>query len=216
MQKAVIFDMDGTLVDNMQIHEKSFMKFLKKHDIHLSMKEYRAVNYGSIFEIIPRIFGNNLQHDEIKSLGEEKEEVYRKMYAPLIKEIEGLTNFLKELKQQEYLIGLATMGDLKNTEFTLNALGIMPLFDSLTTGEEVESGKPDPEIFLLAMHKMNVTPECSYIVEDSVTGIQAAVASGAQVIGITTSLNESEIRKLGVNRVIHNYEGVFTEAGLTV
>ncbi|MDJ1506211.1 HAD family phosphatase [Xanthocytophaga agilis] len=194
--KAFIFDMDGTLIHNMEYHQLAFFEFLKRHTISITEAEYEQKNKGTITEIIPRFFGDHLSHEQITELGEEKETLYREMYRPHLKPIEGLIEFLEEAKNKGIRIALATMGDQKNVQFTLAGLRIQHYFDAIVSGEEVKQGKPHPEVFQSAAAKLSVSPDHCLAFEDSVSGITAALAANMQVVGIATTHTPEELRAL--------------------
>lgn len=188
--------MDGTLIHNMEYHRLAFFEFLKRYTISITEAEYEHKNKGTITEIIPRFFGDHLSPEQINKLGEEKEALYREMYHPHLKPIEGLIEFLKEAKNKGIRIALATMGDQKNVEFTLAGLQIQHYFDAIVSGEEVKHGKPHPEVFKRAAAKLSVSPDYCLAFEDSVSGITAALAANMQVVGVATTHTPEELRAL--------------------
>ena len=204
--KAVIFDMDGTLVDNIPYHEKSWIAFLNQHQIQISPESFSAQNHGTIDEMITRFFGNDLTVERLRNLGQLKEHTYRDFYKSDLKEISGLTLFLRNLQTKNIKIGLATMGDIPNIDFILDGLNIRNYFDEITGGHEVSKGKPDPEIFLKSLEKLNVKPEESIVFEDSLGGIQSALDANLKAIGITTSHSKEQLLDFGCSKVIVTYE----------
>jgi beta-phosphoglucomutase family hydrolase len=206
LAQALIFDMDGTLISNMEYHRLSFFEFLKRHGISITEAEYEHKNKGTITEIIPRFFGEGLSAEEIFELGEEKEALYREMYAPHLQPIDGLTEFLEKAKKRNLRIALATMGDQKNIRFTLDGLRIVHYFDATVGGEEVTYGKPHPEVFLLAAAKLSVSPDACIAFEDSVAGITSALAAQMQVVGVASTHTPEELGALfQLPTIIRNY-----------
>ena len=128
MVKGVVFDMDGTLVDNMDFHRQAWFKFLAAYDIHITDEEYHEKNVGIITEIVPRFFPGQLSTEEIIRLGKEKEVVYRNLYGKHIEALTGLETFLQALQDAQITIALATAADNGNIDFTLDALGIRRIF----------------------------------------------------------------------------------------
>lgn len=206
MIKAIIFDMDGTLVDNISFHKDAWLLFLKKHNSILDPEQFQAQNHGNIDEMIRRFFGQDLSDDEVKELGQEKERIYRDMYRNHIKEIYGLTNFLNKMKRLNIIAALATMGDTPNIDFILGELNVRPYFSSITGGHEIVRGKPDSEIFDLSLAKLNLKNTDCVVVEDSIGGVISALNAGIRVIGITTSHTHEELKSNGCFYTISNFD----------
>ncbi len=203
--KAIIFDMDGTLVDNIPYHKEAWLLFLKKHDIQLNPEEFQAQNHGNIDEMIRRFFGQKLSDQKVKDLGQEKEKTYRDLYRKDIKEIAGLTSLLNRMNNLGIKASLATMGDTPNIDFILDELLIRLFFHSMTGGHEIVKGKPDAEIFNLALKKMNLNSFDCIVIEDSIGGIISAKQAGIKVIGITTSHSKEELKANGCFHVISDF-----------
>jgi beta-phosphoglucomutase len=207
--KAIIFDMDGTLVDNMPFHMEAWLLFLKQHDILLKPEEFHAQNRGNIDEITRRFFGQNMPDEKVKELGQEKERIYRRLYRNHIKEIKGLTDFLIKLKEQGIQAALATMGDMPNIDFILDELGIRRFFCSITGGHEIVRGKPDPQIFELVLKKLNLINKECLVIEDSLGGIKSALNAGIEVIGITSSHSAEELMRNGCFCTISDFTDLY-------
>ncbi len=208
-KKALIFDMDGTMVNSMPWHISSWLAFLKNHDIHLNEAEFEVHNHGNITEVLRRFFSEDkFSDDALIDLGNEKETLFRSMYKNDLKEIKGLTKLLQDAKNRHKKLGLATMGDLNNINFTLDGLGIKAYFDVILGGHDVSKGKPDPEIYLKMLEKLNVKPDDAVVFEDSKSGIQSSLAAGIQVIGLSTSHTKEELLSFGAAEVIKDFEEV--------
>lgn len=195
--RAIIFDMDGTLVDSIPFHQEVWLRFLGNHGIHIRPEDFHAQNHGTLQEMIRRFFPHEKSLEKKAELGEEKEITFRKLYKPYLEEIEGLTDFLSQLKTRQISIHLATMGDQNNIDFTLEGVGIRHFFDSMTGGHDVLKGKPDPEIFFKALSKTGFGKDECLVFEDSGGGIRAATAAGLRVVGITTSHSRRELLDMG-------------------
>jgi len=209
--KAILFDMDGTLVDSIPFHQASWVSFLKKHNIVLDPEQFQAQNHGNIEEMIKRFFGAAISDEKRIELGNEKEVMYRDLYRLQIREIDGLTDFLKALNKQKITVALATMGDQTNIGFILDAIKIRPYFQYITGGNEIVKGKPDPEIYELSLKKMNLKNTDCVVIEDSIDGVLSAQKAGIKVIGITTSQTADELTKAGCFYTISDYRDLDLE-----
>jgi beta-phosphoglucomutase family hydrolase len=183
---AVIFDMDGTLVDSMPYHHQAWVSFLSQKGIDLSPEEVHEKIHGTAFDIMPRFFGAHITPQQSMALALEKEALYMQLYTPHIAPLPGLTDWLQVLRTAGIKIALATAADEGNTQFTLQATGIGHFFDALVTSNEVPEGKPSPAVFLRAAQKLGVPPAACFAFEDTYSGVEAALAAGMQVAAITT------------------------------
>lgn len=207
--KAYIFDMDGTLTDNMHFHHEAWMKFiaLKKLGIDAATFE-RDYHKGTLIEVMARFFPTLKTEEELRQVGNEKEALYRNTYGHLLKPLPGLHQFLKQLKEKNIPAGLATMGDQNNLDMTLKQLNIAAYFHSTTGGDQVHNGKPHPEIFLSAAEKIGVDPQCCLAFEDTQSGITAARAAGMQVVGVATQFSLEKLLDLGCIVSVKDFENV--------
>jgi beta-phosphoglucomutase len=204
-KKAIIFDMDGTMVDNMDFHIDAWLQYLEKRDKAMTKEAFLKVLHGTMKEIIHRIFDERFEDAEIDAMRREKEGLYRSLYREHIRPIAGLQDFLEEQRANGVLIGLATAGDRDNIDFTLDGLGMRHYFQALIGAEEVQNGKPHPEAFLLAAETLGVDPAHCMAFEDSMSGIEAARRAGMEVIAVTTFHTPEEFNSAGVLRTIANY-----------
>jgi beta-phosphoglucomutase family hydrolase len=206
MVKGVVFDMDGTLMDNMDFHHKAWIDFLAAYDIHITDEEFQEKNIGIITEIVPKFFDRKLSPEEIIALGKEKEAVYRNLYKDHIQALSGLENFLQALQEAGITIALATAADKGNIDFTLDALGIRKYFSAITGSEEVTHGKPHPDVYLKSASKLQLPAETCVAFEDTPSGIKSAQAAGMGVIGLATTHTTEELLGYSLLTIIENYE----------
>ncbi len=202
---AAIFDMDGTLIDNTPYHFKSWQMLFKKYGKGDLSRDtyYKQISGVPVMETIKRIFGAD--HDEagLKALLNEKEEFYRKTYAPFLAPINGLENFLTELKDAGVKMAMSTSATVQDINFILNKVPIRGDFDAIINSTMVSKPKPHPQIFLKAAEKLNMKPADCVVFEDSLAGIKAANSAGMKVVGITTGHTAAELHP--VNLVINDY-----------
>ena len=207
--KALIFDMDGTLMDNMSYHKQSWIELFKHHKLDLDYDTFdEKYHKGSLVEIMARLFPEISDIETLRKIGSYKEELYRELYRPHVKSISGLILFLENIFEKNIPMGLATMGDQHNINFTFKALNLKDFFHSTTGGHEVKKGKPHPEIFLTAAKKIGVNPSYCLAFEDTLSGILSAKAAGMDVIGVTTMFDEKTLMKMGCKKTINNYKEI--------
>ena len=204
--KGLIFDLDGTMIDNMDFHMQAWYRFFTRHQ--LDTTHYQAQIHGTNSEILPRIFNKPLTPSEIKGLAYEKESLYRDLYLPHIQPIAGLGHFLAEALEMEVPLGLATMSGQENIAFSLQNLGFQDYFKVITGAHMVQNGKPDPEVFNKTIQGMGITPVECVIFEDSKTGIQGAKAAGAKVVGVTSGHSAEDLKSWGADLVIQHYREI--------
>ncbi len=207
--RAYIFDMDGTLTDNMHYHHLAWMKFIDEKQLGIDAETFeRDYHKGTLIEVMARFFPHLTTEEELRKVGNEKEALYRNTYGHLLEPLKGLHPFLNALKTKNIPLGLATMGDQNNLEMTLKQLKITSYFHSTTGGDQVEKGKPHPEIFLTAANKLGVAPQDCLAFEDTASGIKAAQAAGMQVVGIATQFSKEKLLELGCTVSIKHYDKI--------
>jgi beta-phosphoglucomutase family hydrolase len=205
--EAVIFDMDGTLVDSMPYHYKSWEVFFEQQGIKLTKEEFDSIHHGTLFDIMPRIFGD-ISHEESYRLGMIKEQAFRDLYMHEIKPIDGLIDWLETIKNAGLKIGLGTAADFTNADFTVDAIDIRKYFDAIVTSDIVKEGKPSPAVYLKVAEMLQVNPAGCVVFEDTLSGIQAGLSAGMKVIAITTGLSKKEMEALPVSTIIDNYQSL--------
>lgn len=189
--EALIFDMDGTLVDNMSFHARIWPIWARREGLTLSDAELRAQTHGTIGEIVARFFPHHSPKAR-QEIGARKEALYRQLYAPHLRLLPGSADLLDWAQQTRMPVALATAGDVTNINFTLDGLGIREFFAALVGGEDVSRGKPHPEVFLLAAQRLGVTPEKCLVFEDSPAGVEAARRAGMGCIVVNAMAPRDE------------------------
>lgn len=191
---AVIFDMDGVLVDNFAYHLMAWEQFCLKHKKHISADEFRDNVFGSNNpDHLKFIFGNNLSEALIEQYSKEKEVIYRELYAGHIEPVSGLLQFLNEIRQLGIPTAIATSAERANVDFILDAIGLTDAFDAIVDASMILNGKPDPEVFIKAAGLLNAAQHECIVFEDSLKGIEAALRAKMKVIGVGTTHHVAEL-----------------------
>lgn len=188
---AVIFDMDGVLVDNHHAHFKAWMAFSEKYHFPLNDDIYlKKFNGKTNRDLFSMIFGE-ISEDRFHSLVDEKEKMYQDIFSKNLKEHTGLTPFLKNLRQKNMKLAVGTSAPTMNVSFVLDRLELRQYFDVVVDGLMVTKGKPDPEIYLKCKSLLGV--EKAIVFEDALLGIEAAKRANCTVIGVATTHQRSEL-----------------------
>jgi beta-phosphoglucomutase len=210
---AFIFDMDGTLVDNMGFHNQTWVDLLAAEGIRMGIEEFNRRTAGKTTSEILRLFFSNLDDAGISNLAERKETIYRAAYRPHIKPIAGLQQFLQETSQLGVRSALATSASMQNIDFALDGIGARSFFDVIVSVEDVTHSKPDPEMFLMAARRLETYPEQCLVFEDSFAGLEAAHRAGMKAIAVASTLTPEDLLPLsGVLKVITDYAGIHPQS----
>jgi beta-phosphoglucomutase family hydrolase len=188
-----IFDMDGVIVDNYLYHIDAWREFCKRHGLSFEAEAFTRKYFGkNNTDILQALLGKSLSDIEIDILGEEKESIYRELYQPFIKPLDGLKEFMSAIKMQGKKIAIASSAPQSNISFVVEKTGIKELVDVTVNGNMVRLGKPNPDIFLKAAELLRIQPEKCLVFEDSFSGIQAAINAGMQVLAVATTHKKEE------------------------
>lgn len=202
---AVIFDMDGVLIDNHHAHFKAWMNFSHKYNFPLNdeiyLKDFNGKTNKDLFEMI---FGE-ISEERFKDLVTEKEKMYQDIISKNLQEHRGLSVFLEFLKSRKIKLAVGTSAPTMNVDFILDGLDLRSYFDVVVDGLQVAKGKPDPEIYLTCKKLLGV--EKAIVFEDALLGIEAGKRAQCEVIGVATTHRRDEL--MGVVDLI---VGDFTEA----
>jgi beta-phosphoglucomutase family hydrolase len=194
--RAFIFDMDGTLVDNMHFHTDAWGKLLGENGIEMNAHDFLVKTAGKTNrEILPNVFGD-ISEERITELAERKETLYRDLFLPQRRTVAGVPEFLAEALALGVKMAVATAAPTGNVEFILDGLNLRKYFQAVTTAADVSKGKPDPEIFLKSAEKLGVEAQNCLVFEDAVGGFEAAHRAGMRSIGIATVNPIEEILRL--------------------
>jgi len=184
--RAFIFDMDGTLVDNMRFHTKAWGKMLAENGVEMNAHDFLVKTAGKTNrEILPTVFGD-ISDERIDKLGKRKETLYREYFLPHRKTVDGVVGFLQAAQSLGVKMAVATAAPIGNVEFILDGLDLRKYFQAVVTAADVSRGKPDPEIFLKSAEKLNVEPKNCLVFEDAIGGFEAAHRAGMKSVGIAT------------------------------
>jgi HAD superfamily hydrolase (TIGR01509 family) len=194
MKKAFIFDMNGTMIDDMEYHVHGWYNILNDDlKAGLSREAVKKEMYGKNQEVLIRIFGQGrFTEEEMDTLALEKERRYQAAYRPHLEVIAGLKEFLDEAQQQGIALGIGTAAIPFNVDFALDNLHIREYFQSIITANDVVTSKPDPEVFLKAAAELGAVPADCIVFEDAPKGVEAAANAGMKAVVLTTMHTREE------------------------
>lgn len=207
--KGLIFDMDGTLVDNLAYHFLAFEEYAKREGFTLLEPVSLKINGMHSNDIFPLLLGDEVVAKYgLDRLNREKEEVYRDMYRSKIAPIAGLMELLQAAKKAGVKCAIGSSGCRENVEMIVEGLGIADLIDASISGSDVTHGKPHPEIFIKAYEALGLKAEECVVVEDAVNGIVAGVAAGCKCIAVTTTASAETLSEAGASMCFADYSTV--------
>lgn len=192
--KALIFDMDGTMVDSMPFHAKSWLELAHRHGISVDIAELMHRTTGRTgLECIRVLFERNMSDAEALAYLHEKESLYRELFAPKFAEVQGFSAFASIARVRGLHLGVGTAGDKHNIAFAYANLALRPLPDVAVGGDEGLPGKPEPAIFLEVARRLGVDPTNCIVFEDAPLGIEAARRAGMRAVGICTGHSPDQL-----------------------
>lgn len=209
MLKALIFDMDGTLVHSDPVHLQAFAEVLKPEGVTINEEVYRSSIIGRTNEAIFASLLPHLPVEKHAAYADEKEATFRRM-AQDLKPLAGLMELLDWAEARQIGIALVTNAPRLNADHMLGALGVTERFPVQVTIEQVERGKPDPLPYLTALERLGIRAEDAIAFEDSPSGMRAAKAAGLFSFGVLTGLSPEDMRAAGADATIED----FHDAGL--
>ena len=208
MKKGIIFDMDGTIVDSLPYHFKAWEIFFKENKVENFTEKLKDYKGGGTLDLLTTVLGNDYSKKELKSMVDDKEIIFRNIYKNNVIPIEGFIQLLESIKSQKVLVGLASNAIRKNVKMILNELKIYNEFESIICGDEVENGKPNPEMFNRTAARFMLDKKDCLIFEDSIEGLQGAVNSGIDAVGVRSSSSDKILKSAGAKETIKNFVNI--------
>lgn len=208
MSKAFIFDLNGTLINDMKFHEHAWDSIINgDFNAGLSLEEVAKQMYGKNEEVLTRVFGpDKFSDEEMHKISIEKEKRYQSDYRKHLKLIDGLEDFLRKAKENKIPMALGTAAIPFNVDFVLDNCNIRKYFDAIVTADDVTTSKPDPQTFTKAAEKLGVAFDQCIVFEDSPKGVEAAQNAGMKAVAIKTMHDEKDFQKYdNVLMFINNY-----------
>jgi beta-phosphoglucomutase len=182
---AVIWDVDGTLVDTAELHFQAWCVLARELGQPFTRDDFARTFGWRNPEIIPLLFGAHHSLQEIARLGDLKEDLYRAEAKKGVELLPGVRSLLTGLADAGARQAVGSSAPRKNLELILEMTHTARCFEGIVSMEDTQRGKPDPQVFLLAAGKLGVRPERCVVLEDAPVGVQAAKAGGMRAVGVT-------------------------------
>jgi len=188
--RAVLWDMDGTLVDSAEYHWRAWRDTMSREGSPITVEEFLATFGQRNDSILRQWLGERATTESIQRIGDAKEALYREYVRHYgIAPLPGAFDWVRLLRREGWRQAIASAAPRANVETILDVLQVTECFQAIVSAEDVHRGKPDPEVFLVAARKLDVLPARCIVVEDAQHGIEAARAAGMKSIGVSQSGN---------------------------
>ena len=191
-KKAFLFDLNGTMIDDMHYHIKAWHGILNELGANISMERMKEECYGKNDELLERMFPGRFTVAEKQTMSLEKEKQYQQQFKPYLKLLPGLREFLEQAHQQQIKMAIGSAAIMFNIDFVLDNLNIRDHFAALVSADDVAVSKPDPETFLKCAERLQANPADCIVFEDSPKGVESAERAGMKAVVLTTMHEENE------------------------
>ena len=192
MIKAFLFDLNGTMIDDMPFHITAWHELFTKFGANFTREEATQECYGKNDEILDRIFPARFSQEEKNTISINKETAYQKVYLPHLQLIDGLPAFLEEAKKRGIKMAIGSAAIMFNINFVLDNLNIRHYFDAIISADDVVISKPNGETYLTCAEALGVQPQECIVFEDVPKGVESAVNAGMKAVVITSLHTQNE------------------------
>jgi len=203
--KAFLFDLNGTIIDDMDYHIKAWHKIFNELGAAKSIEETKLECYGKNHEVIERVFPGKFSEIEKDRMSIEKERKYQDAYRPHLKLIKGLDEFLENAHKRQIRMAIGSAAIMFNVDFVLDGLNLRKYFDVIVSADDVTKSKPDPETFLKCAELLSVQPDECLVFEDSPKGTESALHAGMRCVALTTMHQPDEFDAINIIKFIDHY-----------
>lgn len=213
--QALIFDMDGTMIDSMDHHRQSWAAFAAHHGLDIEVDDLMRRTTGrTVVECMNDLFQIELDPERNRELAQQKEALYREAFGPVFREVTGFTEFVVRVRARGLKVGVGTAGDCHNIAFAFGHLQLPEAPHAVVGGDEGLPGKPEPAIFLETAKRMGIRPEACIVFEDAPFGIEAARRAGMRAVALCTSHRAEELAGPHVIASVKHYHDLMNSGFL--
>ena len=208
MQRAVIFDMDGVLVNSYQAHYRSWQMLAQRHGLDLTEQQF-ATTFGRTSRENIRTFWPHVRQTDIPAWDDQKEAFYRQILEQDFPAMDGVNELLEDLHRARFKLAVGSSGPPPNVAVVVRCLRAGRLLDATVNGSDVHLGKPDPAVFLTAARRLGVQPRCCAVVEDAPVGVEAARRADMASIALTGTASPEELA--GADLVVDSLRALWAQ-----
>jgi beta-phosphoglucomutase family hydrolase len=184
--KAFLFDLNGTMIDDMQFHIRAWHRIVKEIGANLTLEDVKRECYGKNHDLLDRVFPNRFTIEEKNRMSIEKEKQYQQEFRPHLKLLNGLANYLEGTKDRNIKMAIGSAAIMFNIDFVLDGLNIRHYIDAIVSADDVEYSKPHPETFLKCADHLGIALNNCIVFEDAPKGVEAAANAGMRCAVLTT------------------------------
>lgn len=192
-ESAVIFDVDGVLIDSYQPHFQSWQQLFAELGEPFTEQTFRDTFGRTNVDIFAFLFGDKYSSEEVSRAADRKEELYREIIRDGFPAIDGAVELIDALAEAGFKLAVGSSGPPENVGLTIECLGRADKISARVTSADVTRGKPDPQVFQIAAEKLGVPPSNCIVVEDAPAGVAAAKAADMSCIALTGTASREEL-----------------------
>jgi beta-phosphoglucomutase len=193
MSHAVIFDVDGVLIDSYQAHFESWRALCREHGFDITEAQFAETFGRRSSDIIAMLFEGEFTSEQIAAMDDRKEALFREIVEADFPAMDGAVELIDDLAAAGFKLALGSSGPPDNILLVLRQLDRAMAIGAIVTGQDVTRGKPDPQVFLIAAEKLAVDPAHCIVVEDAVPGIEAAKRAGMKAVALTGTATREQL-----------------------
>jgi len=215
---AVIWDVDGTLVDTAEMHFDAWVRMANELGRPFSRDDFSATFGRRNPEIIRFLFHQNFTEQEVREIGERKETYYRGEAEKGIELLPGVSDLLAALADRGVRQGVGSSAPRGNLDLILSLTASAKYFQTIVGMEDTQRGKPDPQVFLVAAERLGVPPNRCVVFEDAIAGVQAAKSGGMKCVAVTFAGHhgKEKLEEAGADRVVTSFDDISADDVLTM
>jgi HAD superfamily hydrolase (TIGR01509 family) len=204
---AILFDLDGVIIDSEPLHEEAKRIVFTRHSIEVPESLYDQYKGKTDWDIVTHVVHEYADGKiSVEEMLAEKQEAFRGLVAQM--NLIPRADVFIRAAAQEYRLALTTSATPRNQRIAFDQFGLWDYFEAVVTAEDITRAKPDPEPYLITCKKLNLAPEACLVIEDSLNGVLSGSAAGCTVAALTTSFGAQALERAGAHVVVNGFEAL--------